>query len=84
MLIPTVYRNMFYYTLGLHRGILPKWSKNEHFFEIKKKYPKHYFFASKAIFLILDIILRVWVNFHKKVLIRNRYMYPKPLNFGPL
>jgi hypothetical protein len=29
---------------------LPKWSKNDHFFEVKKKSPKHYFFMPKAIF----------------------------------
>jgi hypothetical protein len=44
---------------GATRDILPKWSKNDHFFEIKKEVIKHYFSPPKAIFSsILDINLR--------------------------
>ena len=61
---------------GATRYILSKWSKNYYFFFKLRKRSKNINFSHKnQVFLILDIILRIWVNFHKKGSYKDKFCY---------
>jgi hypothetical protein len=75
---------MFDYTLGLQGTFCQNGQKMTIFLKLRIRSENIIFSLQKKLFRIPDIILRIWVNFHKKILVRYRYtsILEKSANFG--
>jgi hypothetical protein len=64
----------FGHTLGLQGAFCQNGQKMTIFLKLKKSPQNIILSRQKQFFLIPGIILRIWVNFQKKILIRYRYI----------